>query len=345
MMKKNSPEKADKILVIKLCCIGDLVELTPAMRALKTSGAKVHHLCLPGMKAVSGMIPFVSRTIEFEHGFGGLCRTLNRIRAEKYALIINFHRDIKSHVFCALAGGWTAGFSWGAGKMLLRRVFPFRPELHETERYLEITRGLGFSDAGNYTEISVPAAQKTIIRIKEGRKAGLFPGGGKNAGTIMMTKRWPKESFIKTGKLLMKRGYDIYVFGGEMDRENVEAVCGGIGKASAVITGLEDFVYYVSKMDLFIGPDTGPLHLASAAGTKTIGLFGPTSPVNFGARGKHAVNLWKPAECAPCYEPGTVHKREFLNCRDNTCMEQILPEDVIKAVETLEKAGSAEKNG
>lgn len=321
-----------KALVIKLSSIGDIVEISPAVRALVRAGYEVHHLCLPSMKNISAMIPGISGTIEMKEGLPGIVRTLLLIRKEKYGIVFNFHRDAKSHIFCSLTGAVSAGFKWGFFSFLLKIRTVFDSTIHDADRYLGVVKAAGAPPAGLYTEVKIPAKASNDIDIKNGKRAGLFPGGAKNAGTVMMTKRWPRENFIETGKLLVEKGYDVYVFGGEMDRAEVEAVCRGIGRAKEVITGLEDFVFYVSKMDVFIAPDTGPLHLAAAAGVKTIGLYGPTSPANFGARGKNSINIYEGAECSPCYEPATVHKREFLKCRDNICMKKITP---LKILENL----------
>lgn len=318
-----------KALVIKLSSIGDIVEISPAVRALVKAGYEVHHLCLPSMKKVSAMIPGVSRTVGMGNGLAGIIKTLLILRKERYDFVFNFHRDAKSHIFCALTGAVTAGFRWGILSILLNIKSAFNSAIHDADRYLDVVKAAGVEPAGLHTEVKIPERATVDIDIKGVKRAGLFPGGAKNAGTVMMTKRWPRGNFIQTGKMLVEKGYDVYVFGGEMDRGEAEAVCGGVEGAKTVITGLEDFVYYASKMEVFIAPDTGPLHLAAAAGVKTIGLYGPTSPVNFGARGKNSINIYEGAECSPCYEPATVHKRQFLKCGDNVCMKRIKPEKIL----------------
>jgi hypothetical protein len=55
----------------------------------------------------------------------------------------------------------------------------------------------------------------------------------------------------------------------------------------------------------------------------------------FGARGKNSLNLWEKADCAPCYEPGTVHKKEFLKCADNVCLQGIAVGMVLEKIEDL----------
>ncbi|MDP3732674.1 MAG: glycosyltransferase family 9 protein, partial [Candidatus Omnitrophota bacterium] len=83
------------------------------------------------------------------------------------------------------------------------------------------------------------------------------------------------------------------------------------------------------RLDLFITADTGPLHIANAAGTKRIiALFGPTSPEITGPYPlKNTVILSKDVGCkVPCY---------VVNCKDNRCMKAITPEEVIKEIKQI----------
>ena len=153
----------------------------------------------------------------------------------------------------------------------------------------------------------------------------------------MPSKRWPVQNFNALIKKLENAGRAVYVFGAPFDRAVMEEAAKGTG-AVLIERSLRDFAFYAGGMDVFISCDTGPLHIAAALGVKTIGLFGPTSPDVFGARGKNSINLWRRQDCAPCLEPGTVHKKEFLKCADNACMKNISVEIVLEAVEKLLKS-------
>ena len=159
---------------------------------------------------------------------------------------------------------------------------------------------------------------------------------GNNPGTVMATKRWPVEKFNELIKKFEKDGMAVCVFGAGFDA-NVIAEATKDTSAEVIISGLTDMAFYISKMNLFIACDTGPLHMAAALGTKTIGLFGPSSPAIFGAMGKHTVNIWEKIPCAPCYEPATVFNREFLKCGDNVCMKKITVEQVYKVAKDMLK--------
>ena len=159
---------------------------------------------------------------------------------------------------------------------------------------------------------------------KDKVKIGIFPGGGKNPGTIMPTKRWPVEFFAELAGLLIKEGKEVCVFGGEIDADVTGAFLEACPEAKLVVTkNLKDLAYYIPEMTVFIAGDTGPLHMSAALGVKTIGLFGPSSAELVAPRGVHCYNIWKSTECAPCYEPDTVHYKGYLKCKDNICMKEI----------------------
>ena len=330
---KNAAIK--KVLIIKLCCLGDIIQTTPAIRAVGMSGAEVHFLCGAWSSDLVDMVPYISKKFVINmNDIFSVLTVIGKLRREKYDLIINFHRDIKSYLFAAvLDAKRRAGFNWRGQDIFLTDKFRFDENAHEAERYSSVVRGMGFEDRGQYTEIRAPHAKK---EAGEKIKIGFFPGGGKNPGTVMTTKRWPVSGFIELAGAMKE--YEIYVFGGKTDADAVlpikEAVPGVVIEETK---GLKELAGRISGMDLFIAGDTGPLHMAAALGVKTIGLFGPTSPELVGPAGERAVNLRGKTDCAPCYLPGTVHKREFLKCADNVCMKSISVEKVMEAAKALLK--------
>jgi ADP-heptose:LPS heptosyltransferase len=332
-------EKKEKILVIKLCCIGDIIQLTPALRAIKGSGAEIHLLCNEWVKEITEMAPYIDHThiVDVRNIFS-VAGVITGLRKEKFDLVINFHRDLKSYLFVSALGiKKRAGFDWGAGGIFLTDKFRYDTKIHETERYMAITDGLGFKRDGNYTLIKRPYAGNVKIDFPAGRiKIGIFPAGGNNPGTIMPLKRWPAGNFNALIKMAEAAGMKAYVFGADFDRKTAEEAAAGTG-AEIVINGLKDFAYCAAAMDVFIAGDTGPLHIASALGVRTIGLYGPTDPAVFGAKGQWVVNLFEKEGCSPCYEPATVFKRKFLKCRDNLCMKNITVEKVFETVKCLIK--------
>jgi len=322
-----------KILAVKLCCIGDIIQVTPSLRSIKQSGAEVHYLCVNWVKDLVTMVPFIDRAFIINRQSPlELMKVMPALIAQKYDLIINFHRDLKSSLFISLLGAKeTAGFNWKRQGWMLKHRFDFDSSAHEGDRYLSVVKGLGFPDAGIHTEIKAPEMNLNL-NLNSGIKAGLFPGGGKNPGTVMITKRWPVERFLELIDLMQNKGITPYILGGEIDSDVAGEIKAQRPDVRFIKTAdINELAVVLSKMDVFIAGDTGPLHMSAALSVPTIGLFGPTSPELVGVRGKNCLNIWKKHECAPCYEPESVHQRKFLECTDNICMKKISAQEVLDA--------------
>jgi ADP-heptose:LPS heptosyltransferase len=324
-----------KALIIQLSCLGDIIQATPALRALREAGVEVHFLCSKWVSELVDMIPHVSKKYEVNQlKTGSMLGAIPKLRAEKYDLIINFHRDMKSYLFAALLGArYRAGFNWKGQGLFLTDKFPFEPGLHEGKRYLSVVEGLGFPAKGPATFIKASAPE---AKTKGAVRVGLFPGGGKNPGTVMTTKRWPVGNFVELAQKLEKEKKQVFFFGSIIDNDVLDEAKFRMPNAALIITkDLKELANKISGMDVFVAGDTGPLHMSAALGVKTIGLFGPSSPELVGPPGAHVINLWDKISCAPCYEPESVHKKEFLECGDNVCMKGISVEMVLDSIEKL----------
>lgn len=84
---------------------------------------------------------------------------------------------------------------------------------------------------------------------------------------------------------------------------------------------LETVMQYLSNALLFIGNDSGPLHLASALGVQSIGLFGPAPPELTAPQSKHNFYFYEKVECSPCQQIDCIRP-------DNTCMDLIPVDEV-----------------
>ncbi|MCM8763340.1 MAG: glycosyltransferase family 9 protein, partial [Candidatus Omnitrophica bacterium] len=91
-------------------------------------------------------------------------------------------------------------------------------------------------------------------------------------------------------------------------------------------TTINELGYLIKRCNVFISGDSAPLHLACAVQTPFIALFGPTDPKRHLAPFKKGIVLYKNLDCSPCYKP---------RCKTQACMEQISPEEVLKAIDEL----------
>jgi heptosyltransferase-2 len=131
-----------------------------------------------------------------------------------------------------------------------------------------------------------------------------------------VTKEWPQERFLAVARALGEDGLQPVFAGSDAKRERERAAwmaqeCGGIDVAGR--TDLPTFAALLQSAAVFVGNDSGPMHLASAVGTPTVGIFGSTSPVWTAPRGPRA-RVVGPAgvDCTPCFRKTCPYDRECL---------------------------------
>ncbi|MCL4490722.1 MAG: glycosyltransferase family 9 protein [Nitrospirae bacterium] len=159
---------------------------------------------------------------------------------------------------------------------------------------------------------------------KDSLLIGLHPGAQKPF------KCWPPERFVELGRLLAGRfGCRIVVTGNRGEKPLADKIASEIeGAVSAAgrLT-LRETAAVIEKVNVFITNDTGPMHIAFALKIPTVALFSPTDPKLCGpCQAKGAVVIEKPKTCKPC-----IGKK----CYNPVCMEQITPQEIVAAVETL----------
>ena len=171
----------------------------------------------------------------------------------------------------------------------------------------------------------------------------IAPGAAESAKSRM----WPFNNYAELCDEIIDKYNSKIIFTGDINEidlvESIQKRMDNKGKtinAAGKVT-LNQLFYLIGKSDLFIGNDSGPLHIAAAQGVKTIGLFGPNLPVRFGPYGKKNIGLYKGYNCefSPCIN---VHKGQVPDClypRDSNdyqkCMKNISVNDVLKEVEKM----------
>jgi len=150
-------------------------------------------------------------------------------------------------------------------------------------------------------------------------------------------KNWPLESFIAlAGRLRERANVSLFLLGGAADREACAAIEKALGGDVTNLVGqtsLPELGGRLRGLDLLIANDSGPVHMAVAAGTPTLVVFGPTDPNRTGPYGDGHRVVTAPVDCRPC---------RSRSCRKTStaCLEQVKPEQVADvAVEMLDSAG------
>ena len=154
-----------------------------------------------------------------------------------------------------------------------------------------------------------------------------------HAGAPLLLKRWSSQKYVDLIKTLL-RDYPakIFLIGGKDEYELSNKILEAVNDNRVInLTGkltLAELAYLLKRSQLFIGNDSGPMHIASACGTKVIGLYGPTDPERFGPYGGNCIALRMEDKCPPCAKD----ECKFKNYR---CVDQISVDDVINVIKDL----------
>jgi heptosyltransferase-1 len=151
-------------------------------------------------------------------------------------------------------------------------------------------------------------------------------------GTTWQTKFWSEKGWIELGKGLLGRYAESTVllsWGNAEERVAVTALAAAIGPGARVIDrySLKGLVALLKKVDLVVGGDTGPVHLAAAVGTPTVSFYRASDGKRSGPRGKGHVIVQSPLHCSGCFR---------TTCdRDAQCRESIKVEALLRGVEKV----------
>lgn len=345
---------ADRILIIRLGALGDVVRTLPAVQAIRDhyAEAQVAWLVEPraaavlhGQKAIDEILVFprdeLSRDLRAGRWFTAGRRFysfVRELREGRFGLVLDFHSILKSGVLARLSGspervalGWPEGreFSW----LFANRVVPGNSTRRSRfERNAAMVRFLGINDEV-LREYRFVASRESRSRMEKswGQRPNciaIHPG----ASPGRSYKRYAPQHYGEVAQLLWRsQGLRSLVIQGadpdehELARAVVEASGGAAELAPGTATA-SDLAALLARCRIFIGADTGPLHLASLVGTPVVQLLGPTDPVqNAPFEGTPNRQLRVPIACSPCHR----------GCAAAPCMALLSPRRVFHAAEEL----------
>ncbi|MBN1576537.1 MAG: glycosyltransferase family 9 protein [Chitinispirillaceae bacterium] len=324
-------------LFISMGGIGNLVLLTPALQAFEKAAPRARlHFLLPknNSRQVVECHPRSGEIIETAASIHSLPMLVARLRRIKPGLVVaaSGTNPLKCGLIGLLCGArLRLGESFGAGRFLYNITIPFDETLHESTVNFRLIGALS-------PEVEPPAptvwtnakdrdaAQRFLSANRlNSRWAGLHLG----SGPAMSYKRWPVERFIEVGRRLVERfACRIVIFGGPEEAEaaaNAAQRIGNFAISSAGELTIRQSFEVMKHASLFVSNDSGPMHLAAAAGATVLAIFGPTLDYKTAPLGNRSVILTAPVACRPCYAYKPV------TCRSLDCLKGIEVERVMEA--------------
>ena len=305
------------ILVVRLGALGDVVHTIPAVAALRGAfpDARIDWIVDAKHREIVDLVTVLDRVVPLEgRTLGAWRKAINDLRRTRYDVAIDFQGLMKSAVLARASGAARViGFSiWHLREKTARPFYSSTVEAeggHVIRKNLRLLQVLGIecdtiefpiADGGS------PAAV-ALSRLVTGPYALI------NAGAAWPNKRWPAERFGELAAFLADaRGLTPVVLWGPGEDALAQAVIdASSGRAVlAPPTRIRDLVALARGASVVISGDTGPLHIATAVGAPTVGIFGPTNPERNGPWIEEDAAVSRFDECG-CHYDRRCHRRDW----------------------------------
>jgi len=326
-------------LIVRLGALGDIIHAVPAAAALRAAfpASRIDWLVDGRHRPMIDLVTVVDHAVVLERSsLPGWMDVAGRMRQVRYDVAIDLQGLLKSALLARASGAARVlGFSiWHLREKTARPFYsetsrdevPSGEPDHVIHKNLRLLRGLGVTE----TRIRFPLA---VVESRALNDVRTMLGGDRpfaliNPGAAWPNKRWPPERFGEVAAFLRDvRGLPSFVLWGPGEEGLAGAVVETSAGAARVAppTGLSDLLALSRAATLMISGDTGPLHIAAAAGTPTVSLFGPTDPHRNGPWSPDDVAISRFGACGCHYE---------RRCRKPSwCLESIEVAEVTAAIQ------------
>jgi ADP-heptose:LPS heptosyltransferase len=319
------------ILIIKPGAVGDLLQMTPVIRALRRYSSAARITMLVGSPLTASLFannPSVTETVVFDRNgehrsASSLIGLWRRLRSRRFDLVLNFQRSNLRTWFLVSAAL--------PCRVLVYHKARNRP-VHAVLNYLEALLPLGITPSDTTLELFLDEASRSFARsLFTTHGLDSAPVVALNPGATHAVNRWPAKRFVELADLIAaKSRARVIIVGGPDDAALANEIVNLSGSQPLSLAGTTSLLQLGAVLEqcrVLVSGDTGPLHLATAVGTKVIALFGAADPDRTGPVGiGHQVIRARSVGCVPC------RSRSCSNRNHLECMEMISAQEVADAI-------------
>ncbi|MEN6332453.1 MAG: lipopolysaccharide heptosyltransferase I [Smithella sp.] len=334
------------ILIVKLSAIGDVIHTLPSLAALRKLYPDAH-ITWVVEEAAAGLVknhPMLDAVLisrrknwikylrkgEFSRALQEMRAFLRELRQRPYDLVIDFHGLLKSALIVLLSGGKRKlGYDslQELSGLFYNEKIPEDMNKHAVDRYLDFPRYLGAKiENAQFPLPTDNAAQAKVQSLLVKHHLDKKDFIAVNPVAYWETKLWNDEKFARLADFIKTKLNIEVVFTGS-EKESIEKITVQMQDKAVNLTGettLPELAYLYKMALMLITTDSGPMHLAAAVGTPIVALFGPTDPQRTGPYGEGHTIIRTDLPCSPCL---------LKKCPTQKCMQDILPEQVMAAIE------------
>ncbi len=312
-----------KLLVRATNWVGDAMMCIPALAAARGRWPQAH-IAILARPWVAGLYQgqgLADQIIPSDHagkhkGIAGIERLAAELRAEQFDTALLLQNAFEA-AWLALRAGIPEriGYARDGRSWLLTRAVPVpRPgEIppHEANYYLELLRRAGWLDvlppAG---EVRLRLAAEALERAESTlREAGARPGALRIAvapgAAYGSAKCWPTERYAALAdRLIADCDADVILFSAPTERDVCGRIAGSMQRRAVMLAGqtaIGDLPALLAQCRLFIGNDSGAMHVAAAVGLPVVAVFGPTDSQGTAPLTPAFTLVREPVSCSPCF--------------------------------------------
>jgi lipopolysaccharide heptosyltransferase II len=345
-----SLDSIERVLLIQLGDIGDVVLTLPTIKAIRESRASrtLYVVVREHGRELLEDCPWVDGVISVEKRQGNLLEKLfyqkgfvQTLRGKKFGAAIDLRTGTRGAVLSYVSGAQLRiGRYADDGRLWRNRLFTHlvKPE-NEMEQYsslhsLNIVAPFKVGARGTDPELTV-TSEREMRAERILREEGLASDRSLIAlhpFSRWRYKEWPFENYIALIDHIGSR-YPVHIaITGSADEKGRAAHLVKEARADAYNlagkTTIGDLAGVLKKCRLVIGIDSAAIHIAAAVGTPTVTIFGPSAPVNWAPRGEQHEVIFKDMPCVPCRQKGCHHSAV------SQCLQEL---EVGEVVEVLDK--------
>ncbi len=343
-----------KVLIVKLSALGDIIHALPVLDFLHSvsPGIEIDWIVEENNRELLVGNPLINevhltrtkkwRKSPFAPETRSEISTLRqRLKQREYDIVFDIQGNLKSGVVTGLCGAKKRyGFDRRGVRELPNLLFttnqvPLRRiDFHITARSLRMVsvpfgrdyRGMSLKSY-IFTSVEDDSAAEAFIATLSDGLVFLF-----HPGTTWETKLWHEAGWIELGKSVLERFPDSTILlsaGNEKERSAVERISAGVGKNARPLPRLsiKGFAAFLKKVDLVVGGDTGPIHMAAAVGTPTVSFYRATDAKRNGPLGDNHFLVQSPMHCCTCLRK---------ECdKDMSCRKSIKADYLMKGIDKL----------
>jgi len=330
-------KNGDRILIIKLGSIGDIIHTLPSLVSLRTEFPNSYIGWLIEQRS-SDLIndhPMLDRAIIFQRTIHDFWPAIKRLRQEQFQWAIDFQGTYKSQLFSLLSGS-----QYRVGYERIREYCPLAYNLkiplvtmdkHAVDRNIELIQAVG---ANSKQAIQFPIAirdhqRQNILSLLKTKVIQSYCVISATAGK--QANEWESLKFSRLADTIVIRWNLSVIFIGHQDDYVVNQRIISTTQQKKIfnfagILTLKETAYLLSESKFLVSGDTGPMHLAVAMQCPVIALFGGSNPQRTGPYQGRSIVIQHETDCSPCY------KRK---CFDKICLKNIGLEEVISACHSM----------